>query len=121
MTTKLIMLAHGSSNPSWSDAFFEMTEGVRSKFPAADLAFMELSTPTLHETCRKASSDGYTKIRVLPLFLSTGRHLKKDVPLMIEQLSDELKLDIQLLDAIGEQPRLRSAIVDIVCDELSTQ
>lgn len=118
MKTKLIMLAHGSSNQSWSDAFFEMTQGVRERFPSAELAFMELSTPSLNETCRTAARDGYTLIRVLPLFLSTGRHLKKDVPKIIESLTSELSLKIELLPPIGEQDRIRNAIVDVVCDEL---
>ena len=112
------MLAHGSSNSSWSDAFTDMTAPVRKECDSASLAFMELSSPTLFESCREAAQQGYQAIRVLPLFLATGRHLKRDVPEMIRQLTDELNIEISLLPAIGENPILRKAITEIVCDEL---
>lgn len=118
MKTKLIMLAHGSSNASWSDAFFIMTQSVRSDCADAVLAFMELSSPDLYDACRSAAKEGYEAIRVLPLFLAVGRHLKKDVPAMIEKLQEELSIPIKLLPPIGEHPALRKAIHEIVCDEV---
>lgn len=79
---------------------------------------MELSTPDLFDACRSAAKEGYEAIRVLPLFLAIGRHLKKDVPAMIETLQAELDIPIKLLPPIGEHPALRKAIHEIVCDEV---
>lgn len=118
MPTKLIMLAHGSSNASWSDAFFDMTKNVTVSSEDAALAFMELSEPSLHDECRAAAKQGYDHLKVLPLFLAKGRHLKKDVPAMISELIEELNVEIELLAPIGENQILRDAILGIVHDEL---
>ncbi|KZZ60632.1 hypothetical protein A3762_03005 [Oleiphilus sp. HI0125] len=118
MKTKIILLAHGSSNTSWSDAFFDMTKTLREQFDQADLAFMELSEPSLQDVCAHAASEGYEQIQVLPLFFATGRHLKKDVPNMIKEIKKDLSVDIKLLPAIGELPEFRDALMTIVQSKL---
>lgn len=113
------MLAHGSSNASWSSAFEQMTSTLRTQNPDAELAFMELCEPSLQAVVKAGVAEGYKAFKVLPLFLARGRHLKKDVPLMIEQLLSEYAVSIELLAPIGEHPELRSAIEKIVGNTLA--
>jgi sirohydrochlorin cobaltochelatase len=119
MKTKIIMLAHGSSNTSWSGAFEDMTEGLRKENPNAELAFMELSEPSLEDVVATSLSEGFDDFKVLPLFLARGRHLKKDVPLIIEALVEKHKIGIELLAPIGESPVMHKAIQAIVTAELA--
>lgn len=118
MKKKLILMAHGSSSKDWSDAFVDMTAQVREAFDNAELAFMELSEPSLQESCAAAKRDGYDHVQVLPLFLATGRHLKKDVPAMIAQYEKELGLSIELLPPIGRHPAIAKAMHEAACDYL---
>lgn len=114
MRTLTILLAHGSSDPAWSQTFVVMTEPVTGKFPQAKLAFMELSTPTLDDVAEQAAKDGIESIIVLPLFLATGKHLKKDIPAMLKNIETRLGLRTQLLPPIGEHPALGHAILSII-------
>ena len=79
---------------------------------------MELSEPSLQESCASAKRDGYDHVQVLPLFLATGRHLKKDVPAMIAQYEKDLGLTIELLPPIGRHPAIAKAMHEAACDYL---
>ena len=112
--TKTILLAHGSSDPDWCAAFVEMTQlSVESKTSVA-LAFMELSEPSLEEEVRNAKEQGYNQVKVLPLFLAEGRHLKKDVPGMLETYKERYQINTELLPPIGKHPILSEAINSII-------
>ena|SRR3990167_9563864 len=121
MRTLTILLAHGSSDPAWGETFAVMTEPVTRKFSNAKLAFMELSTPTLDDVAAQAAEDGVEAIIVLPLFLSTGKHLKKDIPAMLKNIEARFGIRTQLLPPIGEHPALGSAILSIIEQTLSNQ
>ena len=118
MKTKLVLLAHGSSSSEWSDAFVTMTKRVREEFSDAALAFMELSSPSLEDACIEAQQQGYQRVKVLPLFLAIGRHLKKDVPLMISLYESQLGLEIELLPPVGQHPAIENAMFEAACDYL---
>lgn len=115
MKTKLILLAHGSSSKEWSDAFVTMTKRVRETFQEADLAFMELSDPSLEKACIAAKQEGFEHIRVLPLFLAIGRHLKTDVPRMIAGYEAEHGISIELLPPVGQHPAIENAMFEAAC------
>ncbi len=121
MKTKLILLAHGSSSKEWSDSFDQMTKRVRESFDEADLAFMELSEPSLEEACISAKRDGFDHIRVLPLFLAIGRHLKSDVPKMIANYEDTQGLQVELLPPVGQHPAIENAMYEAACAYLKEE
>lgn len=121
MRTLTILLAHGSSDPAWGETFAAMTEPVTRKFSNARLAFMELSTPTLDDVAAQAAKEGIKTLIVLPLFLATGKHLKKDIPAMLTNIESRFGMRTQLLPAIGEHPALGSAILSIIEQTLSKQ
>ena len=79
---------------------------------------MELAEPSLEAEVQQAAAEGITDIRVVPLFLAAGRHLRKDVPAMLAGYREQLGVAITLLPPIGEDPRLGQALKDIVRDTL---
>lgn len=111
-----ILLAHGSSDPAWSQAFTIMTQKSRSEFPETHIAFMELSKPSLQDVIRTLHKKHITHFDVIPLFLSKGKHLKKDIPNILDTLKKELQITYLLRPPIGEHPALEQAIFDIVQD-----
>jgi sirohydrochlorin cobaltochelatase len=81
---------------------------------------MELAEPSMDTVITKGKSDGIESYTVVPLFLAAGRHLRKDVPEMIEALERQHLVSIRLADPIGYNPKLGVAIRDVVQEELAS-
>lgn len=116
--TRIILLAHGSSDQRWCKTFEDLAEPTLQAVPEARVAYMELSQPSLEEEIAVAAAAGIREVRVLPLFLAAGRHLRKDVPEMLDAYRAKYQLDISLMPPIGNDPRLGLALRDIARDLL---
>ena len=114
-----ILLAHGSSDPDWGATFERLTEQLTTSRKDVQLAFMELSCPSMEEVVGRAAEQGYSRFAVLPLFLAKGRHLKKDIPMKIANLEEKHNIVIRLLQPIGESPKLAATMLDIVNEALA--
>jgi len=67
--------------------------------------------PSLTEAGAELSAAGCTQVDVLPMFLGTGGHLRKDLPPMLEQLRESHpSVHWRLHQAVGEQPLVRDAM-----------
>ncbi|BES71189.1 hypothetical protein RE428_22070 [Marinobacter nanhaiticus D15-8W] len=115
---RVLLLAHGSSDPRWCETFEKLASPSLAAIPDAAIAYMELSEPSLDAEVARAASEGVHKVTVLPLFLAAGRHLRQDVPAMLDKLSEEHGLSIELATPIGEHPLLGDAIRHIVEERL---
>ena len=110
---RLILFAHGSRDPVWLETFRRLARDMSAQLGAdrIDLAFMEFSGPTLFDVLGDAETDGACDIKVLPLFLSAGGHVSRDIPRLIDSAKMRFPgLDIELLPPIGEY-RSFSALV----------
>ncbi|MBI42142.1 CbiX/SirB N-terminal domain-containing protein [Marinobacter lutaoensis] len=116
---RIILLAHGSSDPRWCETFEAMAAPTLDAHPNARVAYMELAHPSLAEAVEHAVGDGIEQITVIPLFLAAGRHLRNDIPAMIQALEQRHGIPIRLDRPVGEHPRLGTAIRDIVTDTLA--
>ena len=111
---RILLLAHGSSDARWCQTFEALAAPTLQSLPEARVAYMELASPSLEEEVEKAVAEGIDHIRVVPLFLAAGRHLRKDVPAMLADYRERHGIHITLLPPIGEDPRLGEALRDIV-------
>jgi sirohydrochlorin cobaltochelatase len=113
-TQGLILFAHGARNPTWAVPFEAIAERVRQQCPTSPvrLAFLEFMTPSLDAAVDElAESAGCAQVHVLPLFLGTGGHLQRDLPLLMEGLrARHPGVDFQLHAAIGELPEIQDAM-----------
>jgi sirohydrochlorin cobaltochelatase len=84
----LILFAHGARDPRWSAPFEAVAERVRAARPgcALRLAFLEFMSPTLPEAGAELAGAGCGRIEVLPMFLGTGGHVRKDLPLLMDAM-----------------------------------
>lgn len=122
-----ILLAHGSSDANWLAPFATLKQHIASQLPSdtpLEMAYMELAEPSLLATVEKLVRQGHAHIDVLPLFFAAGRHLRKDVPNMLEQQQQQLtqqgfSYHIELHPPIGQEPEVAGAIADIVVRQLS--
>jgi sirohydrochlorin cobaltochelatase len=88
MTLGLILFAHGSREPGWAEPFEQLVARVRVAAPEAEvrLAFLELMQPDLVRAAAQLVSAGVDKIRIVPIFLGQGGHLRRDLPLLVDDL-----------------------------------
>src|SRR2546425_10455133 len=88
MARGLILFAHGSREPGWAEPFEQLAARVRVTAPEAQvrLAFLELMQPDLAGAAAQLLAAGVDMIRVVPIFLGQGGHLRRDLPLLIDVL-----------------------------------
>ena len=110
MKQGIVLFAHGSRDPEWSRPFDSIAAQV-SKKSLVRVAYLELMRPSLGDAVKSLATAGVKKIRVIPLFLGPGGHIKNDLPrLVLAARADHPQVKITLERPIGEQPRVIAAI-----------
>jgi sirohydrochlorin cobaltochelatase len=109
----IVLFAHGARDPQWAEPFARIRERVRAsrpEYPIA-LAFLELMTPTLEEAVASVVAEGASAVRVFPLFMAQGGHLKQDLPRILDAIrASHPHVQIALEPPIGEVPEILEAI-----------
>jgi len=111
-TTGIILFAHGSRDPQWRLPFEAILQSMREQHsgPAA-LAFLECMEPSLPQAIEAMAQNGIEQINIIPVFLAVGSHVRKDLPLLLEEArSTHPGLTITSSAAIGEQTEIQQAI-----------
>lgn len=116
---QVILLAHGSSDQRWCETFEKLAQPTLQSVENSAIAYMELAEPSLDTIIAQGRENGIEQFTIVPLFLAAGRHLRKDVPAMIEDLEKQHQVVIRLAAPIGMNPRLGDAIRDVVEEELA--
>ena len=112
MKNGLILFAHGARDPRWAEPFEAIAAVVRARTPDVDvrLAFLELMTPDLPTVADAMITDGCTRIDILPLFLGTGGHLRRDLPPLVDDIkARHASVRVALHAAVGEAPAMIAA------------
>ena len=112
MKEGLVLFAHGSRDASWAKPFQDIAAQLSNEYPVR-LAYLEQMKPTLHEAIASLAGDGVSSIRVVPLFLGAGGHVKEGLPRLVSAARAAYPgLTITLEDPIGERPEVIVAIAD---------
>jgi len=110
----LLLFAHGARDPAWARPFEIVTERLRAARPGTPLAmaYLEFMSPDMESAAMQLAAAGCTRVHVLPLFLGTGGHVRRDVPLLLDRLREQHGDAIEwLLHApLGEQDAVLQAI-----------
>lgn len=114
MTEGLLLFAHGARDPAWARPFEIVAERLRAARPGTPLAmaYLEFMSPGIEDAAVQLAEAGCTRVHVLPLFLGTGGHVRRDVPLLLDRLRAQHGDAIEwLLHApLGEQEAVIQAI-----------
>jgi sirohydrochlorin cobaltochelatase len=110
----LVLVAHGSRDPEWSRPFERIAASLAQRLPAVSvgLAYLEHG-PSLDETVTALVAKGVGSIRVIPLFLGQGGHVKQDLPRLVSE-SARPGLTLALDKPIGEQSVVIEAIASAI-------
>lgn len=113
---RLILFVHGSRDPGWLAPFERLAAELQRELgeERVRLACMEFVSPTLPEVAEEAVRDGVSELRVLPLFISAGGHVERDIPEQASGIEREHPaLAVELLPAVGEDPKFRAMLRDL--------
>ena len=113
MKRALILFAHGARDPAWAGPFERLAALVRSQSPALEvgLAYLELMSPKLPELVDQLVQGGCGAITVVPIFLGQGGHVRRDLPLLVEELRQRYPaITLRVSEAVGEDDAVLAAM-----------
>ena len=113
-TTGLILFAHGARDARWREPFERLQRKVQAARPdvAVGLAFLELMQPDLVAAADALAASGCRTLRIVPVFLGQGGHVREDLPAAVEEVrARHPGLSIELRLAIGEDDAVLDQIV----------
>ena len=111
-----MLFAHGSSDPQWSRPFEQIALSLKKQLPAVAvaMAFLEHGA-SLDEAVAALAAKGALSIRVVPVFLGQGGHVKEDLPRLIAGAQRAFPgVNLSLEKTIGEQPEIIEAIASVI-------
>jgi sirohydrochlorin cobaltochelatase len=113
MSEGLLLFAHGARDARWAEPFQSVLTRVKESTQApVELAFLELMDPDFDSAVDALVQAGCDRIKVVPLFLGQGGHVRRDLPDLIEKaLAKHPLLSISAVDAAGETPAVLDALV----------
>ncbi len=122
MKTGVLLFCHGARDPNWARPFEAVRARVRERAPdvCVSLAFLEFMTPGLLQAGHELAALGCAHISVVPLFLGTGGHVRKDLPVLIDQLRQSHPLVVwEVRPSIGESEGVILAMANAALSVLS--
>ncbi len=111
----IILFAHGARDPQWALPFEKIRALMAKRLPDTpiELAFLELMQPGLAETVKAFADKEMSRITLIPLFMAQGGHLKKDLPLMLDDIRrDNPGMAIHVTPPIGEAEDILTLIAE---------
>jgi sirohydrochlorin cobaltochelatase len=85
MKPGLVLFAHGARDARWAEPFERLQQRVRSLAPEAEVrrCYLELMQPNLDAAIAELVALEVESIRVVPVFLGQGGHVRRDLPGLI--------------------------------------
>jgi sirohydrochlorin cobaltochelatase len=120
MSRAIILFAHGARDPEWARPMQRLADAVRLADHGTPVltAFLEFMTPGLPQAAKQAIEEGATMLIVVPVFLAQGGHVRRDVPLMLDEIrAHHPQVQIELREALGEAQGVIDAMARAVVGE----
>lgn len=105
----VILFAHGSRDERWRAPIEAVARRVAALDPSVGVAcaYLELVAPDLLTATAALVGDGARSIRVVPLFLGMGKHVREDLPRLLEGMRmRHPQVTFTLAGAVGEEPEV---------------
>lgn len=109
------VFAHGSPVESANEAVRVLTRNLaaRGGFALMEASFLEGGQPDLPGAVKILVEKGATRIVVLPYFLTTGIHLQRDLPRIVEELRGIYKeIGFEVRGPLDGHPALLDVLAD---------
>lgn len=115
MKEGILLLGHGSRREEANQVIIDLCELVKEKYGDVlyEVGYLSFGEPNLAEAVENLIKAGAKKIIVVPVFLVTGNHIKRDIPsrLLLQKTTHP---DVKFIMAghIGADPLLADILID---------
>ena len=76
-----------------------------------EVAFLEIMQPKLQDCAATLSAEGFGRVVILPMFIAQGGHIKKDTPLILDELRQRYpEVIFELAGPVGEAEAIVQAM-----------
>lgn len=113
----ILYVAHGTRVNAGKEKSIEFIQAIQKIMPQAiqEIAFIEISAPSIPEGLEKCIAAGATQITVIPILLFSAQHNKKDIPLLVSEIEEKYRhIDIVINEAIG----IQKLLIETVCQQI---
>ena len=114
----IIIVDHGSKVAAANERLERLCEAyVKTRAPkhwVVRPAHMELASPSIGEAFDALVAAGCATIVCHPFFLSQGRHVREDVPALLDEAASRHNIPYSLTPPLGEAPALLDLVHDVV-------
>ena len=119
MKQALVLFAHGSRDPQWARPLESIATRLSESFEVR-LAYLEAMPPSLEDALASLVTAGASSVRVVPLFLGSGGHIKNDLPRLVAAAqAAHPGVRVQLEKPIGEERAVTDAIAAAIVNSLA--
>jgi sirohydrochlorin ferrochelatase len=117
MTTGILFVGHGTKNEQGLAEFRTLISHVARRLPSdvriVHHSFVEFAEPTVVEGIHQCIADGATDVLLVPIFLFTAQHLKRDVPGMMAKASaSHPDVTLRMTPSLGHLPAFLSVAAE---------
>jgi sirohydrochlorin ferrochelatase len=113
--TAILLIAHGSRQPSANDDLYELAARLSTQrtYPIVESCFLELAEPDLVTGGHRCVQLGATRVLMIPYFLSDGVHLRRDLTRARDELNRRYP-DVQFIlgSPLGPHPLLDQLVAE---------
>jgi len=116
MPFAVVLFAHGSRDARWREPVEAVARRMTTRQPAVPVAcaYLELVEPDLPTAAGRLIADGARALRVVPLFLGMGKHVREDLPALVDALrAAHPDVVFSLAPAVGETTEVIDLLADI--------
>ncbi len=109
----IILFGHGARDERWKEPFIKIKEIIQQESPEqrVELAFLELMEPNLETAISDLVNSDVQTIKVVPVFLGQGGHIRKDFPALLEECRKKYpQINLSSQPAVGEDLGVLQAI-----------
>ena len=118
-----VLFGHGARNPEWAEPFHRIRAAMLARDPTArvELGFLEAMQPTLDQAIDALVACGVNRIAIVPIFIATGAHIAKDLPLLAAAAMDRHPhVEVSIAAPVGQAVTVISAMADYALAPLPT-
>lgn len=115
MRTGFVVFAHGSTVESANEAVRVVVARMAAagSLELTETAFLEGGQPGLVDAVERLRVRGAERICVIPYFLTTGMHLKRDLPALIDECRSKFEgVDVRVSGPLDGHPALAEILLD---------
>ena len=114
-TKGVLLIAHGSRRAAANQDLVKLAEMLRERelFPVIEIAYLELTTPTIPDGAAQCVAAGVDEVLMLPYFLSAGVHVQNDLEQYREEFTAKYPgIKFRLCSHLGLHPLMLEIVVD---------